>query len=61
MSAVTISEAWPGFGSAFTVAELDRMPDDGHLPRCEINSAAHRGAPVWVTIVPTNLTKGLPR
>ena len=30
MSAVTIGEAWPGFGSAFTVAELDRMPDDGH-------------------------------
>ena len=24
MSAVTIDEAWPGFGSAFTVAELDR-------------------------------------
>ena len=30
MSAVTIDEAWPSFGSAFTVAELDRMPDDGH-------------------------------
>jgi Uma2 family endonuclease len=30
MSLVTIDEAWPGFGSAFTVAELDRMPDDGH-------------------------------
>jgi Uma2 family endonuclease len=30
MSAVTIDEAWPGFGGAFTVAELDRMPDDGH-------------------------------
>jgi Uma2 family endonuclease len=30
MSAVTIDEAWPGFGRAFTVAELDRMPDDGH-------------------------------
>ena len=30
MSGVTIDEAWPGFGSAFTVAELDRMPDDGH-------------------------------
>jgi hypothetical protein len=25
MSAVTIDEAWPGFGRAFTVAELDRM------------------------------------
>jgi Uma2 family endonuclease len=30
MSAVTIDEAWPGFGGPFTVAELDRMPDDGH-------------------------------
>ena len=30
MSAVTIGEAWPGFGRSFTVAELDRMPDDGH-------------------------------
>jgi Uma2 family endonuclease len=30
MSAVTIDEAWPGFGDPFTVAELDRMPDDGH-------------------------------
>jgi Uma2 family endonuclease len=30
MSAVTIAEAWPSFGSEFTVAELDRMPDDGH-------------------------------
>jgi hypothetical protein len=47
MSAVTIDEAWPGFGSAFTVAELDRMPDDGH--RYEL------------TIVPANLTKGLSR
>src|ERR1700761_4299142 len=30
MTAVTIDEAWPGSGSPFTVAELDRMPDDGH-------------------------------
>ncbi len=30
MTAMTISEAWPDFGGAFTVAELDRMPDDGH-------------------------------
>ena len=30
MSAVTIGEAWPGFGGPFTVAELDRMPNDGH-------------------------------
>ena len=30
MSGVTIDEAWPGFGGPFTVAELDRMPNDGH-------------------------------
>jgi Uma2 family endonuclease len=30
MSAVTIDEAWPGLGGPFTVAELDRLPDDGH-------------------------------
>jgi Uma2 family endonuclease len=30
MNAVTIGEAWPGFGGPFTVAELDRMPSDGH-------------------------------
>lgn len=30
MSAMTIDAAWPGFGSPFTVADLDRMPDDGH-------------------------------
>jgi Uma2 family endonuclease len=27
---VTIDEAWPGFGDPFTVADLDRMPSDGH-------------------------------
>jgi Uma2 family endonuclease len=30
MSVVTLDEAWPGFGDPFTVAELDRMPSDGH-------------------------------
>jgi Uma2 family endonuclease len=30
MIAVTIDEAWPGFGDSFTVADLDRMPSDGH-------------------------------
>ena len=30
MVAVTIDEAWPGFGGPFTVADLDRMPSDGH-------------------------------
>jgi Uma2 family endonuclease len=29
MSLVTIAEAWPAAGHPFTVAELDRMPDDG--------------------------------
>jgi len=29
MSVVTISQAWPAAGRPFTVAELDRMPDDG--------------------------------
>jgi Uma2 family endonuclease len=30
MSVVTIAEAWPDAGHPFTVADLDRMPDDGH-------------------------------
>jgi len=29
MSVVTIAEAWPAAGCPFTVADLDRMPDDG--------------------------------
>jgi len=29
MSVATIAEAWPAAGRPFTVAELDRMPDDG--------------------------------
>ena len=29
MSVVTTTEAWPAAGRPFTVAELDRMPDDG--------------------------------
>jgi Uma2 family endonuclease len=29
MRVVTIAEAWPAAGRPFTVAELDRMPDDG--------------------------------
>ncbi len=29
MSVVTIAEGWPAAGRPFTVAELDRMPDDG--------------------------------
>jgi Uma2 family endonuclease len=30
MSVVTITDAWPRHGQPFTVADLDRMPDDGH-------------------------------
>jgi Uma2 family endonuclease len=30
MGTVTIAEAWPGYGEGFTIADLDRMPDDGH-------------------------------
>ena len=30
MSVVSIAEAWPAPGKPFTIAELDRMPDDGH-------------------------------
>jgi Uma2 family endonuclease len=30
MSVVSIAEAWPSPGKSFTLAELDRMPDDGH-------------------------------
>jgi Putative restriction endonuclease len=29
MSVVTATEKWPAAGMPFTVAELDRMPDDG--------------------------------
>ena len=29
MGVMTIAEAWPAAGQPFTVAELDRMPDDG--------------------------------
>lgn len=29
MSAVTFADEWPAAGDAITVAELDRMPDDG--------------------------------
>ena len=29
MSAVSIADAWPGWGEPFTVDDLERMPDDG--------------------------------
>ena len=43
MSVVTIAEAWPAAGRPFTVAELDRMPDDGR--RYEL-------LPGWATTCP---------
>jgi hypothetical protein len=30
MAFMSIAEAWPAAGRPFTVADLDRMPDDGH-------------------------------
>jgi Uma2 family endonuclease len=30
MALMSIAEAWPAAGRPFTVADLDRMPDDGH-------------------------------
>ena len=30
MVAMTIADAWPSTGRAFTTNDLDRMPDDGH-------------------------------
>jgi hypothetical protein len=66
MSAVTIDEAWPGFGRPFTVAELDQMPSDGH--RYELVDGALVVSPrpttvhqFTVIIAPADLTKGLPR
>jgi len=52
MSAVTIGEAWPGFGGPITVAELDRMPNDGH--RYELVDGG-------LVVTPADLTRGLLR
>jgi len=30
MGTMTIADAWPRDGQAFTIEDLDRMPDDGH-------------------------------
>jgi hypothetical protein len=48
MSVVTIAEAWPAAGRPFTVAELDRMPDDGR--RCELLDGALVVSPRPTTI-----------
>ena len=42
MSVVTIAEAWTRAGRPFTVAELDRMPEDG-VASC--SSALHGSGP----------------
>ena len=46
MSVVSIAEAWPSPGKPFTVAELDRMPDDGH--RYELLD----GVPSYWVVIP---------
>jgi hypothetical protein len=59
---MTISEAWPDFGSTFTVAELDRMPDDGH--RYELLDGALIVSPRPTTVhqvVATRLASALER
>jgi hypothetical protein len=38
-----IAVAWPAGGRPFTVADLDRMPDDGH--RYELLDGALIGSP----------------
>lgn len=43
MNVVSIAEAWPTPGKPFTVAELDRMPDDGH--RYELPGRSARREP----------------
>src|SRR5215469_3990651 len=48
MSVVTIAEAWPAAGRPFTVAELDRIPDDGR--RYELLSGALVVSPRPTTI-----------
>jgi hypothetical protein len=58
MSVVTITEAWPAAGRPFTVAELDRMPDDGRRyelldgalvvsPRADDGSPGRGRAAIW--------------
>jgi len=71
MSGVTIAEAWPAAGRPFTVAELDRMPDDGRRyelldgalvvsPR-PTTKAFTADRPFTVSIDPADLTRGLRR
>src|SRR5580692_11919292 len=62
MTAVRTDEAWPSFGSPFTVAELDRMPDDGH--RYELLDGALLVSPRPTTVhqfVATRLSSMLDR
>jgi Uma2 family endonuclease len=48
MSVVTIAEAWPAAGRPFTVADLDRMPDDGR--RYELLDGALVASPRPTTV-----------
>ena len=70
MSVVTIAEAWPAAGRPFTVAELDRIPDDGrryelraggYAPVAKTSQPFAVGRPFTVSIDPADLTRGLPR
>jgi hypothetical protein len=66
MSVVTIAEGWPAAGRPFTVAELDRMPDDGGryelldgalIAETSVPFTVDR--PFTVTITLARLTSGL--
>ena len=64
MSVVSIAGAWPSPGKPFTIAELDRMPDDGH--RYELLDGVLVGSepfaavrPFAVEVVPARLVAGL--
>ena len=48
MSVVTIAEAWPAAGRPFTVADLDRIPDDGR--RYELLDGALIASPRPITV-----------
>ena len=54
MSVVTIAEAWPAAGRPFTVADLDRIPDDGR--RYELLDGALIVSPRPTTVHQPELT-----
>ena len=65
MSVVTIAEAWPAAGRPFTVAELDRMPDDGRryelLSGALVAAPADNGSPVRGDALAPGTGRRLPR